>query len=453
VRHDLDALREAIREASDPMVVMERVVEQTLLLIPAASDAAIELAHARHLTTVCGAGTLAARVGRTLPTDGSLSGLAVRTGDTLYAGDFRTDRRVNPAVRREVDAGSMICVPLRRELGPIGILKVCARRPHAFQGTDIAVLSMLADFISAIIGASWEVADAAAEVMRGTTPLPPFPFHGHSSASDRSSGTDGDVVGRFVAGVLCPDVATGLALQDQIARVCARREFTMVGQPIVNIDTGEVLGVEALARFGTAWAGGPEECFRQARRLGLAVQLELAAAEVALDEFSKLPDDAFLAINVGPETIASGEFQRLLAAHQPERIVIELTEHMRVDDYNDFRSRIEAIRALGTRLAIDDTGAGFSSLAHILNLSPDLIKLDRLLVRGIDQDPARRAVAQSLISLAKDTGAAVVAEGIETSGELETIRRFGFRYAQGYLLARPAPIELLPSSFPHVRFT
>jgi EAL domain-containing protein (putative c-di-GMP-specific phosphodiesterase class I) len=227
----------------------------------------------------------------------------------------------------------------------------------------------------------------------------------------------------------------------------------MVGQPIVNIDTGEVLGVEALARFGTAWAGGPEECFRQARRLGLAVQLELAAAEVALDEFSKLPDDAFLAINVGPETIASGEFQRLLAAHQPERIVIELTEHMRVDDYNDFRSRIEAIRALGTRLAIDDTGAGFSSLAHILNLSPDLIKLDRLLVRGIDQDPARRAVAQSLISLAKDTGAAVVAEGIETSGELETIRRFGFRYAQGYLLARPAPIELLPSSFPHVRFT
>jgi len=102
-------------------------------------------------------------------------------------------------------------------------------------------------------------------------------------------------------------------------------------------------------------------------------------------------------------------------------------------------------------LAIDDTGAGFSSLAHIANLAPDLIKLDRHFSSGIDHDPARRAVAQSLVSLARDIGAALVAEGVETPGELETIRGFGFRYAQGYLIAHPADMASLPRSFPHVQ--
>jgi EAL domain-containing protein (putative c-di-GMP-specific phosphodiesterase class I) len=326
-------------------------------------------------------------------------------------------------------------------------------RPRAFESADLAVLSTLADFVSAIIGASWEVADAAAQLLINTAAGRPDASHGNPWPRDGARDGYRDPVGEFVANVLCPDVASGLALKDRIARICARREFTIVGQPIVDIGTGEVLGVEALARFSDSWTGGPDECFRQAQRLGLGVQLELAAAELALSQLAKLPAGAFLAINLGPETIASGELPSLLAAHRPERIVIELTEHTRVDDYNDFRSTIEAIRALGARLAIDDTGAGFSSLAHILNLAPDLIKLDRLLVRGIDVDPARRAVAQSLISLARDTGASVVAEGIETTGELETIRRFGFRYAQGYLVARPAAIEGLAASFPHVRFT
>jgi EAL domain-containing protein (putative c-di-GMP-specific phosphodiesterase class I) len=151
-----------------------------------------------------------------------------------------------------------------------------------------------------------------------------------------------------------------------------------------------------------------------------------------------------LAINVGPETIAVPELPAMLAAASADRVVLELTEQLEVDDYPQLGNALRNIRELGVRLAIDDTGAGVASLAHILKLAPDIIKLDRTLTGRIDRDPVRRALAGALVTFAAETGAAVIAEGIETTDELDTVRSLGILHGQGYLLGRPGPVDALP---------
>jgi EAL domain-containing protein (putative c-di-GMP-specific phosphodiesterase class I) len=126
--------------------------------------------------------------------------------------------------------------------------------------------------------------------------------------------------------------------------------------------------------------------------------------------------------------------------------VIEVTEHVPVEDYDALNAHLEGLRARGTRLAIDDAGAGFASLRHILLLHPDVIKLDVSLTRGVEDDIARRALASAFISFAAEIGATIVAEGIETRTQFETLRRLGVRYGQGWYLARPAPAATIGKS-------
>jgi EAL domain-containing protein (putative c-di-GMP-specific phosphodiesterase class I) len=224
----------------------------------------------------------------------------------------------------------------------------------------------------------------------------------------------------------------------------------MLCQPIVDLASGTVVGVEALARFAGSPAQPPDVWFAEAQAAGLGVALQLATAETALGLLEELRAPAFLAINVGPEAIAASEMQELLNAGACERVVLELTEHLRVDDYPQLRGVLHDLRERGVRLAIDDTGAGFSSLAHIVHLAPDLIKLDRQFTRGIDLDPVRRALATAVVSFALETGAEVVAEGVETADELATIRELGVPLAQGYFIARPALLTTLPDHVVHI---
>lgn len=148
-------------------------------------------------------------------------------------------------------------------------------------------------------------------------------------------------------------------------------------------------------------------------------------------------------MNLGPEALASGEAVQLLLESEPSRIIVELTEQVRVDDYPRLDTAIRRLRRHGARLAIDDTGAGFSSLAHILKLAPDVIKLDRALTTGIDADPVRRALASALVTFAGQTRSEIVAEGIETEGELSMLSELGIRFGQGYFLGRPCPLGSL----------
>jgi len=206
-------------------------------------------------------------------------------------------------------------------------------------------------------------------------------------------------------------------------------------QPIVNLGSAEVFGEEALARFGDG--GSPDRWFGDAWEAGLGKELELAAVRAAWPMAETIPEHAFLALNVSPETIMSPRLEEAWGDVDPHRIVLEITEHRHVKDYAELCRALRPLRKRGVRLAVDDAGAGFASLNHILALSPDIIKLDVSLTGGIDHDSARQALASSLMAFAARIGATVVAEGIETLRELEALQILGIRYGQGFLLGAP----------------
>ena len=153
-------------------------------------------------------------------------------------------------------------------------------------------------------------------------------------------------------------------------------------------------------------------------------------------------------MNVSPAAVITAAFHDLLAGSPGHRLVVELTEHRRVDDYQPLLRSLDALRQQAVRVAVDDAGAGYAGLQHILRLHPDIIKLDTDLTMGIDADPVRRALAASLVAFADDIGAILTAEGIEAPGEFNALRSLGIPWGQGYHLARPAPLPL--SSLRHV---
>jgi EAL domain-containing protein (putative c-di-GMP-specific phosphodiesterase class I) len=226
--------------------------------------------------------------------------------------------------------------------------------------------------------------------------------------------------------------------RERIRQVIQERMFAVAFQPIFDLTSGAVVGMEALARFSALPRQGPHRWIAEADRVGMSVDLELALAGAALQELSRLPADAYLAVNVSPRTACSGRLQEVLERREASRIVLEMTEHSQIEDYVALTEHLSVPRERGVRLAIDDIGAGFSSLRHIIKLTPEIIKLDISLTRGIDADPVRQALAAALVSFAGNVGATVVAEGVERAEELEALRTAGIGHAQGFYLARPA---------------
>jgi len=227
-------------------------------------------------------------------------------------------------------------------------------------------------------------------------------------------------------------------LVDRIRLTIDERRFECVFQPIVDLGTATTVGVEALSRFSGEPLQGPDCWFADAERAALRVELELAAADAAVRRLPDLANPGFLSINLSPEALPS--CRSLLAAAAADRIVIEITEHAAIDDYQALGPHVDTLRAAGARLAVDDAGAGFASLRHTLQLTPDFIKLDISLTRGIDSDRGRRALAAGLIGFAHELDAEIIAEGIETRAELETLRGLGVRFGQGYYIAAPGPL-------------
>jgi EAL domain-containing protein (putative c-di-GMP-specific phosphodiesterase class I) len=221
--------------------------------------------------------------------------------------------------------------------------------------------------------------------------------------------------------------------------------LSMVFQPICTL-SGETVGAEALARFACEPQQGPERWFAEAADAGLLLELEIAAAGMALEALPSLPNALYLAINVSPATLAATAFLQLLEQSDGARVVLEITEHAPIDNYEAVTESLTALRALGVRVAVDDAGAGFASLRHILHLDPDFIKLDRTLISGIDSDRSLQALAAGLISFAEKIDAPIIAEGIERKQEVDMLVELGVRLGQGYLFARPAPLPL-PLSF------
>jgi EAL domain-containing protein (putative c-di-GMP-specific phosphodiesterase class I) len=164
--------------------------------------------------------------------------------------------------------------------------------------------------------------------------------------------------------------------------------------------------------------------------------LELAAVRSALTFLVEFPAETRLSINVSPAVAVSYDFFELVAP-VAQRLIIELTEHEPVEDYDELVETLSQLRSMGALIAIDDVGAGFATLGHILRLAPDILKLDLSLTHGVESDSGTRALTSALIDFANTTGTLITAEGIETEGELTLLRRLGVNHGQGYLLGRP----------------
>jgi EAL domain-containing protein (putative c-di-GMP-specific phosphodiesterase class I) len=235
---------------------------------------------------------------------------------------------------------------------------------------------------------------------------------------------------------------------ERIRDVIDEQRLSMVYQPIWDAATRRPVGLEALCRFSAEPRRSPDIWFNEAAEVGLGAILELTAIRMALQALdSPLPSHVYVAVNASPNTILSPDFLALFDLKHARRIVLEITEHAHIECYDTILEIIAPLRAAGVRLAVDDAGAGYSSLQHILKLRPDLIKLDMGLTRNVDSDPSRRALASALIRFAQDTGSQIIAEGVETESELQTLHDLGADRVQGYYLGRPAPLVDVVSLF------
>lgn len=241
---------------------------------------------------------------------------------------------------------------------------------------------------------------------------------------------------------------------DQIRFAIAMGAPRIVYQPIYSLDGDYIAGAEALSRFDLEPRRTPDVWFNAAHEAGAGMDLELCAIEHALVALDHLPASLSLSINTSPELLLSGLLEPVLRNLDLTRVVLEVTEHAAVGDYAPLLSALAPFRERGARLAIDDAGAGYASMRHILNLHADVIKLDMSLTRNIDKDANRRALAKGLIAFAHEIGSTITAEGVETESELEALRAIGVDKVQGYYLSMPKSLDevlLAARGMPSVR--
>lgn len=225
----------------------------------------------------------------------------------------------------------------------------------------------------------------------------------------------------------------------RVDEVIRTGDLTIAFQPVVSACDMHVVGVEALARFGGDPLIPPLQWFTDAQLVDRALQLDLLAVRRTLSAAVDLPPDVYVAVNVTPATFASnallGELRS--TAIRPDRLVLEVTEHASIEDYAPLIEARMRLRAHGIRLAVDDAGAGYSSFRHIVALAPDIIKIDRTIVSGVDKDTARSALIGAVVTFAHGSGATIVAEGVETSSERDCLAALGVDTLQGHLTGMP----------------
>jgi EAL domain-containing protein (putative c-di-GMP-specific phosphodiesterase class I)/CheY-like chemotaxis protein len=242
-----------------------------------------------------------------------------------------------------------------------------------------------------------------------------------------------------IAGTLLGDLiarsAPPAGRRASLRTVVRERAFAPHFQPVVDLSDQRAVGHELLTRFDDGTT--PAERFGEAAALGMSVEVEQATISAALDAAESLPAGTWLSINVSPTLLLADDTLAALLGRSERRLVIELTEQDRIDDYRAMR---EVVAGLGDEvsLSIDDAGAGLACLQHVVVLEPDFLKLDRRWIDGIAGDPARQALVAGLAHFAERWGITLVAEGVERSEEARALAELGVSLAQGFLLGRPA---------------
>ncbi len=241
--------------------------------------------------------------------------------------------------------------------------------------------------------------------------------------------------------VVVPALAT-----PTLESIIAERRLSALFQPIITMKDGEFLGFEGLIR-GPADSPlhSPLNLFGAAIQQGLSLEVEMLSRQIVLEAFARQRLPGYLFLNISPETLnhpsfrngQTLEFMRELKI-DPAQVVIEITENQPTYDFDGMRSALLHYRAMGLKIAIDDLGAGFSSLRLWSELRPDFIKIDMHFIQGVDQDPIKLQFLKSIQQIAESCGTRVIAEGIETPGELRVIKDIGIELGQGYFIARPS---------------
>ena len=399
---------EIVLAGLDPHRVVD-VVTRRAQELTHSTGAVVELLDGDDLVYWSASGTVVPQLGMRVNADRSLSGLCIRTGRVLVCSDSENDPRVDIEACRRVGLRSMLVAPLPYGDTIIGVLKVVAPYVDAYKPDDVRTLELLNTLIGATLSHAAHHNSVEAE------------FNSKLEAERLAAEEREEVRGR-------------------IRGIIEREAFDIAFQPVLALESGTVVGFEALARFNDAVTRPPDQFFTEAIEADLGFDLEIAVMRKALCALAQLPRNTYLAVNVSPQTAASPDLARLCTRHAADRIVLEITEHSSVDDYLVLGKRARALRDMGVHLAIDDAGAGFASLRHVLRLEPDLIKLDKSITRNIDTRVRHQSLAAALLTFAAGTSASIIAEGIETADELATLRRLGVPYGQGYFLGRPGPL-------------
>ena len=241
------------------------------------------------------------------------------------------------------------------------------------------------------------------------------------------------------------ELARRAAIDDRLAPLQLAGGPRVLLQPIVDIATGHRVGSEALSRFPQEWAQAPDVVFAEAHSVGRGDALELMALHRAAGLLDRV--DGYVSMNVSPATLLRADLLDFLHTLPLPRILLELSEHEPVEDYTALRTALAPLREQGMRLAIDDVGAGFSSLRHIVICEPDVIKLDRSIVDGLSTDRVLHSLVRSLVGFADGLGAVVVAEGVETAADALALKALQVGYGQGWYWGRAVPAELLEDRY------
>lgn len=227
---------------------------------------------------------------------------------------------------------------------------------------------------------------------------------------------------------------------ERVQKVLADGAIEPVFQPIFQLGSGRVVAYEGLSRFPSDDARGPHRWFEDAWRVGLGVPLELLAIRAICSSLPQIPEDRRLTVNASPPTLASPRFLGLIG-DDAERITVELTENIDIEQHEQLAAALKPFLAAGGRTAIDDFGAGYAGLKHLVTVSPHWVKLDISLTERIGENAVAHELAVALLSFAERSGIEVIAEGIETEDELEALTELGVHLGQGYHLGMAAPLS------------
>lgn len=233
---------------------------------------------------------------------------------------------------------------------------------------------------------------------------------------------------------------------DELIQILRDKSIRTVFQPIVDIKNAKILGYEALSRGPKgSILEMPDQMFEAARNYDMVWDLELLCRSLAIKRACLMQLDKNLFLNVDPLIIRDPKFKEgitseIIKANQldPSDIIFEITEKTAVEDYRAFKEALNHYIKQGYKIAIDDTGAGYSGMLLITETKPQFIKLDMELVRDIDKDSFKQAMCKNLIGLSNITNMKLIAEGVENINELRTLVSLGVEYVQGYYLGRPS---------------